>query len=191
MGKNQLRERYISAANSFRLLVEIEDRHLLILSIARLLSFLGGLILIWFGFNLDVTAGLTMILVIAIVFLYLLKLYSRHSEKKAFFGNLVLINKNEAESISGDQSSFEAGNEYMDGDHDFSHDVDVFGSHSLFQYLNRTITVYGRDILAGWVSAQPRACALGLYLPALGNERLLERCLHQDDVSVATWLMWA
>jgi DNA mismatch repair ATPase MutS len=152
MERNQLKERYNSAANSFRLLVAKEERRLLILSVARLLSFIGGLILIWFGFKSGVTAGLTLILVIAILFLYLLKLYSIHSEKKVFFGNLVLINKNEAESISGDQSSFEAGNEYIDGDHDFSHDVDVFGSHSLFQYLNRTITVYGRDILAGWLS---------------------------------------
>ena len=34
----------------------------------------------------------------------------------------------------------------------FSYDVDLFGVSSIFQYLNRTVTEYGRDILGGWLS---------------------------------------
>ncbi len=36
--------------------------------------------------------------------------------------------------------------------HDFSEDIDLFGEDSLFRYLNRTVTGYGREILSGWVA---------------------------------------
>ena len=67
-------------------------------------------------------------------------------------GNLASINQNEADALSGNLSAFEAGSSYIDIRHDFSFDVDLFGASSLFQYLNRTVTGYGRDILASWLS---------------------------------------
>jgi len=54
--------------------------------------------------------------------------------------------------LSGNLSSFDSGKIYSDVKHDFSYDVDLFGTSSLFQYLNRAVTGYGRDILAGWLS---------------------------------------
>jgi len=84
--------------------------------------------------------------------MYLLKLYSEHAEKKIFLGHLALINSNEANAVSGDLSAFEGGSSYADPQHFFSNDVDLFGKNSLFRYLNRTVTGYGRDILAGWLS---------------------------------------
>ena len=66
--------------------------------------------------------------------------------------NLTLINQNEVAAISGNFSAFDDGNSYTDIRHDFSFDIDLFGSASLFQYLNRTVTGYGRDILASWLS---------------------------------------
>jgi DNA mismatch repair ATPase MutS len=85
-------------------------------------------------------------------FLYLLKQYAAHSVKKILLENQGLINRNEADAVSGNLSSFEPGESYIDTGHDFSNDVDLFGPLSLFQYLNRTVTGYGRDLLAGWIS---------------------------------------
>jgi len=152
MDKSQLKEKYIIAAKNFRLLEDKEDNLLFILSILRLFSFIGGLALIWLVFTLNLTAGILSILMFVTIFLYLLKLYSIHSEKKEFLSNLALINQNEAKALSGDLSGFEPGNMYIDTDHYFSNDVDLFGNSSLFQYLNRCVTGYGRDILAGWLS---------------------------------------
>ncbi len=92
-----------------------------------------------------------MILLI-VLFLWLIKLFSAHSKRKEFLRNLILINQNEAEALSGNFSAFDEGSSYIDIRHDFSFDVDLFGASSLFQYLNRTVTGYGRDILAGWLS---------------------------------------
>ena len=152
MQNNLLKERYLREAESFRILEEKEEKALLVLSLLRLVIFIGGFILVWFVFTLSIIAGSLLLPVIVILFLYLLKLYSERSEKKAFLGNLVTINRNEADAVTGDLSSFEAGSSYTDPHHRFSNDVDLFGQNSLFQYLNRTVTGYGRDILAGWLS---------------------------------------
>ncbi len=180
MKKSQLNEKYILASNSFRLLESKEDKFLFVLSVSRLISFIGGLLLTWFGFTLNITVGLFSVLAFALIFLYLLKLYSIHSEKKEFLSNLFLINQNEGKALSGDLSEFETGNSYTDSDHAFSNDVDLFGPSSLFQYLNRSITSYGRDILANWISDPfPLASNLILRQDAINELGKKEKWRHE------------
>jgi hypothetical protein len=150
--QDKMKDRYLKKADGFRLLELREEKILLALSISRLCIFAGGIFLIWLGFTRSLITGFLLIPVLVILFLYLLKLYSYHSEIKVFLGKLVLVNQNEAEAVSGNLSAFKPGNEYADPHHNFSNDVDLFGNNSLFQYLNRTVTGYGRDILAGWLS---------------------------------------
>ena len=152
MKRDTIRENYLKESLKFTRLEKSEEVILLYLSISRFLSFTGGLILTWFAFKIGLYTGLVVLLGVIIFFLWMLKLYSLHSAKKEFMGNLSAINRNEADAISGDLSAFDGGNTYADTGHDFSNDVDLFGSSSLFQYLNRTATGYGRDILAGWLS---------------------------------------
>ncbi len=180
MKKSQLNEKYNLASNSFRLLESKEDKFLFVLSVSRLISFIGGLLLTWFGFTLNITVGLFSVLAFALIFLYLLKLYSIHSEKKEFLSNLSLINQNEGKALSGDLSEFETGNSYTDSDHAFSNDVDLFGPSSLFQYLNRSITSYGRDILANWISDPfPLASNLILRQDAINELGKKEKWRHE------------
>ena len=152
MKKKDLKEKYLNSVLYYSNLEKKEEKAILILSVLRLLTFFGGIIIIWAGFTLSVFIGLMSAILLTILFLYLLKLFATHSEKKIFLSNLVLINKNEADALSGNFSAFDPGNIYSDIRHDFSYDVDLFGISSLFQYLNRTVTEYGRDILGGWLS---------------------------------------
>jgi hypothetical protein len=151
MNKEEIKKKYLSSATSFRLLEKREERVLIILSFLRFSVFFGGLILTWIGFTKNVPSGLFLFVILTVLFLYLLKQFSDHSEKKVFLGNLVSINQNESNALSGDLSSFNSGSSYIDIRHDFSFDVDLFGTSSLFQYLNRTVTDYGRDTLAAWL----------------------------------------
>jgi hypothetical protein len=146
------KEKYLAEAKRFRLLEAKEEKLLLKLSIARLFSFLGGLAVALFVFSENKPVGFLLIISVIILFLYLLKLYSEHSYRKEFFGNLAKINSDEGDAISGNYSHFEAGDQYTDTAHDFSYDIDLFGKSSVFQYLNRTVTGYGRDLLAGWLA---------------------------------------
>jgi len=148
----ELVTKYIEAAEKFSLLEAKEDRHLLYLSVARFLSFTGGLVTIWFVFSISKIAAYLLIPALIIIFFWLLKLYSDHTRKKEILGNLAKINRDEAVALSGDYSHFESGDAYINADHSFSFDVDLFGKSSLFQFLNRTVTGHGREILAGWLS---------------------------------------
>jgi DNA mismatch repair ATPase MutS len=121
-------------------------------SVLRLLTFIGGFLVIWIGFTVNIFTGFGLTFILLFLFLYLLKLFSIHSERREYFSNLALINLNEADALSGNYSAFNKGSSYTDIKHDFSFDVDLFGASSLFQYMNRTVTGYGRDILAGWLS---------------------------------------
>jgi hypothetical protein len=105
MKTDSIKRKYLGAAENFRLLEAKEERLLIYLSVLRFFSFTGGLILIWFGFADSMLAGFLCITAVTILFLYLLKLYSDHSSKKKFLSNLVLINQNEADAISGDLSA--------------------------------------------------------------------------------------
>ena len=40
------------------------------------------------------------------------------------------------------------GLEYLDDEHSFINDLDVFGNNSIFQYINSTVTKGGREELA-------------------------------------------
>lgn len=145
-------EKYIKAAEEYRLLTISQDRSLFLLSMLRLLWFATGVFLSWYGFSLGIVQGILILLLSVLFFVYLLKLYSEHTEKRDFLNNLSEINSREAAAIGGDISCFDSGAKFSEKDHPFSSDTDIFGTKSVFQYLNRTVTSYGREILASWVS---------------------------------------
>ncbi len=152
MVQQQNIQRYLEAVGKYRTMEAREERLLLLFSLARLIIFFGGLVVLWFGFTRNTHIGILLLLVVIIAFLGMVKIYSFHTGRKNFLNNLAIINQNEANALEGDISAFNPGSSYINIHHDFSWDVDLFGKKSLFQYLNRTVTEYGRDILAEWLS---------------------------------------
>ena len=59
----------------------------------------------------------------------------------------------ELQYLSGDFSCFDDGERYVDAQHPFTFDLDVFGKDSLFQRINRTVTTGGSDWLAAQLSS--------------------------------------
>lgn len=57
---------------------------------------------------------------------------------------LIAVYSHELEAISGDYSAFDSGQDFIDYQHPFTYDLDVFGQNSLFARLNRTVTTGGR-----------------------------------------------
>ncbi len=115
----------------------------------RLLSALGSAVAIYFSFSYTVVAIAAIALIV--VFLYLVKRHAVLFRERVHVENLVRINKNERRSLHGDFTVFAAGNEFIDPHHPYSHDLDIFGEGSLFQYLNRCNTIHGRRKLAFWL----------------------------------------
>lgn len=95
----------------------------------------------WSGFLYIALAFI--IAFVAVLFRHL-KLRKHIAELK----NYILINQNEQHYLNGDLSAFDGGMEWVKGEHLFSNDLDLFGNHSLFQHINRTVTLGGKMKLA-------------------------------------------
>lgn len=65
---------------------------------------------------------------------------------------LAKVNDREARALDGDYADYPDGAEFIDHQHPYSFDLDLFGAYSLFQFLNRTATEGGRQQLANWLS---------------------------------------
>lgn len=81
-------------------------------------------------------------------FLYLMKYHNRLFIKKKYCELLISNAKNELKAINYDFSSFDGATEKADANHSYSLDLDIFGDHSFFQSINRTVTSLGKDKLA-------------------------------------------
>lgn len=64
---------------------------------------------------------------------------------------LIQINENELKALQQDFKSFNNGIEYTPKDHYYANDMDIFGSSSLFQFTNRTVSAMGGERLANWL----------------------------------------
>lgn len=55
---------------------------------------------------------------------------------------------NEYNAISGDYSPYRDGSKYIDTEHEFSYDLDLFGENSFFHRINRCVTEIGEQKLS-------------------------------------------
>ena len=67
---------------------------------------------------------------------------------------LQCVYQNEIGYLNGNFSGFEAGEQYVNPQHPYTFDMDVFGTGSLFQRMNRTISIGGSDQLAACLSTE-------------------------------------
>jgi DNA mismatch repair ATPase MutS len=91
-----------------------------------------------------------------IPFLILIKRHNRLFSKKDYLEKKLEINRQELKAIDYDTSGFDGGHEFIDPSHLYTYDLDVFGEHSLFQYINRTSTDPGKNQLAEWFNTHPK-----------------------------------
>jgi hypothetical protein len=58
------------------------------------------------------------------------------------------INRQEIRAMEGDSSGFDPGTDFISEAHPYTRDLDIFGEGSVFQYINRSATRFGRNRLA-------------------------------------------
>lgn len=63
-----------------------------------------------------------------------------------------IVYSHELSYLQGDLTVFDDGSVYIDPQHSFTYDMDIFGRESLFNRINRTVTSGGRDMLAEMLS---------------------------------------
>jgi len=155
MPRDQLKTTYKQRTEQFREAVSRQSRLINYLSLARLLALVA---IIWFlalgikhqGFIFYTGSGL-----MVIAFLWLVTLHNRHNIKRDLIRNLQALNETELACLEHRFLDLPDGSKHADPSHPWSHDLDLFGKGSLFQYLNRTSTLRGNSILATLLSTEP------------------------------------
>lgn len=117
----------------------------------RLLLFIAGVVGIIYFWAAS-WAVLTGIIAITLLpFILLIKYHNRLFHRKDYLETKIEVNEQELAALNYDTSAFEDGKEFTDPAHLYSYDLDIFGPHSLFQYINRTCTQPGKNLLAAWL----------------------------------------
>lgn len=129
---------------------EFEKRkfRLRIISWLRLASFLTLIPVYVYLMPASHLLGWFAVLSCLIAFLWLVRRSVVAEKQSVYYQSLVEINTNEIRGIHRDFSQFDPGNEFVQPDHDYSYDLDLFGENSVFQFLNRTVTSGGKIRLA-------------------------------------------
>ena len=120
------------------------------ISMLRLALFIAGIAGLYFFFN-QTTLLIVCICLTFLPLFILVKIHNSFFIRKEWLETQARIIQEELQALSGDYSSFEDGKEYVNPEHPYSFDLDIFGRRSLFQSINRTCTFFGKNRLAKWL----------------------------------------
>lgn len=120
------------------------------ISMLRLALFIAGIAGLYFFYN-QTTLLIVCICLTFLPLFILVKIHNCFFIRKEWLETQARIIQEELQALSGDYSSFEDGKEYVNPEHPYSFDLDIFGRRSLFQSINRTCTFFGKVRLAEWL----------------------------------------
>jgi len=122
-------------------------KKLLTSSTIRLVIFLAACAGIYFGWD-NMQIILAVLVVFIVIFLFLVSKHSDLQYQRDFLQELIRINTIEIKVLNRDFHNLPDGENFKNGQHAFSMDIDLFGRGSFFQYLNRTSLQPGAEKLA-------------------------------------------
>lgn len=118
------------------------------LSIFRLLWFVLWFLSIWFVTRYDMLTVFITVILGLLGFIILVVYHNKVVAKKKSYELYLMLNSRELKALNHDVSDIDDGVEFIDENHFYTHDLDVFGSYSLFQYLNRCFSKQGKENLS-------------------------------------------
>ncbi len=143
---------YTEKITSFSAQVSRLQNQLIRSSMLRLGVFIALVFGVYFFFENTKAIGVVLLFGIAL-FLFLITRHQDIKYKRDLLLQLIAINKKELKILNRDFHEFETGNQYQDPTHSYSHDIDLFGVGSFFQYANRTTLKSGTDTFASLLTS--------------------------------------
>lgn len=161
-------------------------------------AFVAAVILAWS--ELPWWGGLLATIGAIAAFATLVNRHSRIQASAQHFTHLATVNEVEARAEQADYTALPAGEKFIDAQHPYSYDLDVFGPYSVFQMLNRGKTIIGQQVLADWLR-HPAATAAILERQAAARElardvdwqhhlRAMGAALHEEEGQIDRILHW-
>lgn len=147
-GYNELINNYTLRADQYNDRLKKISNKIILLGWTRLFIFLLLIAVPTYLYPLYSILAVIVFACFAIYFGILIKQSITLKKNKAELQHLKSLNLNEVKALKGDWNSFDSGNEYINPQHDFSYDLDLFGKGSFFQYINRTSTISGNAQLS-------------------------------------------
>jgi hypothetical protein len=139
---------YQQLISSYSQKYDLLQRRLHWLGIARLLIFVAVIVFGYFHFIYPGSYWLIIALCLLGLFFYSIRVYQTIKGKAELTRALIDINKKEVDILNGQPSTYPRGAEFIDPHHPYSYDLDIFGEGSLFGFLNRTTTSFGKESFA-------------------------------------------
>ncbi len=149
---NDLSAYYSNKISEYNIQISEQNKKFNTIFYSRSFLFILTIVLALFFYKTNPTISLAVIPITVIIFLYLLHLEIRLKRKTEFLKNLIFVNQIEIQLLNKNFQNINEGNEFIDKQHNFLSDLDIFGRRSIFQLLNRTATFTGRTKLAQWLT---------------------------------------
>ncbi len=150
---DKLIEQYTQLAVTFQAQIKSVSRKIVLSGWIRLVVFLLLFVAPVYIYDFSQIASIGLFVGFAIFFGLLIKRFNKFKRLKAEFELMRNLNLSEVKAQQGDWSSFGSGQEFIDPSHDYSHDLDMFGPGSFFQYINRTSTSEGKETLKNKITS--------------------------------------
>ena len=155
MSQDSLRTNYTERISRFQSAADHHSRLMNWLSIVRLLSLVA---IVWFivlAVKLENPVFYAGSGAMLMLFLFLVKRFNFQKDLRNLNLRIRDLNKKELSCLGHEFKKYPDGSEFADPGHAWSHDLDIFGRGSLYQYLNRTSTLRGRALLADALTSEP------------------------------------
>ena len=116
------------------------------IAISKLVSFiLTILFLILWYFNENINIGI--IFIMPVLFVLHIIFGQRYIDLYSYYSALTSFIQDEIKFLNKDYTVFRCGSEYIDYDHSYSYDLDIFEKGSIFHSINRCTTLEGEELL--------------------------------------------
>ena len=123
------------------------------ISVIRLSVFIVSSITLIYLFSINsITPALIVFPLSIICFAVAIVYHSKIAFQKKNTEFLKSINESEILRAECNLAQFDGGDKFIDQNHPYTSDLDIFGQHSVFQLVNRTTTESGKILLAEWLS---------------------------------------
>ncbi|TAN09782.1 MAG: hypothetical protein EPN37_18910 [Chitinophagaceae bacterium] len=121
--------------------------------LGRLISFLGAIVLFFVLLEFNGVWAIIVAIILLSAFIFITTKDIDNLHRLKFKQVLLTINEDEVKALQNDFSAFDDGDRFRDQTHPYSNDLDIFGRHSLFQWINRTTAAPAAHLLAARLSS--------------------------------------
>lgn len=129
----------------------LRKRRVALVSYARLATFVAGVALLWFVWERQPESWLVLLFPV-VLFGGLLAVHVRLYDALRRIERAELFYRRGIERLEGSwQGKGRSGDVFLDRDHPYARDLDVFGKGSLFELLATTVSPWGTRTLASWL----------------------------------------